>query len=97
VTDLGNETFTERIALNIGPRFIGVNERTWPWPDQLMPDVDVLLRIRNNDGEPMVDVLPGGRVILHDCYDPDIAARRFWSSIMWYAEQERKGWGESSR
>ncbi len=78
----------EVVALQISPVYHGVPERAWNyWPGSKMPPVTVLLRIRDNDGNIMVDVLPSGRVVLSEHYDPDIVARRFWGGLMWFAEQ----------
>lgn len=77
----------ERVSFQIAPRFVGVDGRIWPWPGTPTPETDVLLRIRDNDGNIMVDVLPSGRVILTEHYDADMTARRFWGSLMWFAEQ----------
>lgn len=51
------------------------------------PDVDILLQIRGNGGELLVNVYPSGRVELGPTYEPDYTARRFWSSLAWFAEQ----------
>lgn len=53
------------------------------------PDEEITLRIMDNRGRVMVDVMPDGRVELGDAYEPDATARRFWSEVLWYAERER--------
>lgn len=53
-------------------------------------DVEILLRVYDNEGHVMVDVMPDGQVILYDEYNEDIAARRFWASLMWFAENNHR-------
>jgi len=80
------------IAWCIAPYYVnGEPNRVNFWIGNMpfMPDEDILIRIIDNNGRIMVDVLADGRVELGDAYDPDVTARRFWASLMWFIEQER--------